>query len=134
MTLDEAIEHAEKRVDDSQCGCEHKQLAEWLKELQERREFSNCFELRLAAKQARRLISKLISNIKPGTDCDGYAWSASQVLKDALKAPARNCDRFSRFDDAIRAYAKERPDPEHNEWTTERYARMAMWLLADVDK
>lgn len=40
MTLDEAIKHAEEKATDSNCCCreEHKQLAEWLKELQERRQ------------------------------------------------------------------------------------------------
>lgn len=40
MTLNEAIQHTEA-VADSKCGeCadEHRQLAEWLKELKERRE------------------------------------------------------------------------------------------------
>lgn len=40
MTLDEAIQHAEERAhaDCSDCAMEHRQLAEWLKEL---REFKN---------------------------------------------------------------------------------------------
>lgn len=33
MTLDEAIQHCEERADCTECGTEHKQLAEWLKEL-----------------------------------------------------------------------------------------------------
>ena len=37
MTLDEAIKHAEE-VFNSTCGKEHKQLAEWLKELKEKKE------------------------------------------------------------------------------------------------
>ena len=38
MTLDEAIEHAtEKSQGCGQCAAEHKQLAEWLKELKELR-------------------------------------------------------------------------------------------------
>jgi len=42
MTLDEAIKHAEEQADKlgcSQCGEEHRQLAEWLKELRQRRQF-----------------------------------------------------------------------------------------------
>lgn len=38
MTLDEAIEHAEEqscKLGCTECGKEHKQLAEWLKELRE---------------------------------------------------------------------------------------------------
>lgn len=33
MTLNEAIKHCEERIDCSECGKEHKQLAEWLTEL-----------------------------------------------------------------------------------------------------
>ena len=38
MTLDEAIKHAEEqsyKLGCTECGKEHKQLAEWLKELKE---------------------------------------------------------------------------------------------------
>ena len=35
MTLAEAIAHAESHIDDSPCGQNHKQLADWLKELKE---------------------------------------------------------------------------------------------------
>ena len=39
MTLDEAIEHARQRAEDcTECGKEHKQLAEWLEELKHNRE------------------------------------------------------------------------------------------------
>ena len=40
MTLDEAIQHAEEvaKYSCNGCGLEHKQLAEWLKELKFRRE------------------------------------------------------------------------------------------------
>jgi len=37
MTLDEAITHCEEKADCTQCGSEHKQLAEWLQELKELR-------------------------------------------------------------------------------------------------
>ena len=36
MTIEEAIKHCEENVcDNTECSLEHKQLAEWLKELQE---------------------------------------------------------------------------------------------------
>ena len=40
MTIDEAIKHCEEVADSKcdECGAEHRQLAEWLKELKERRE------------------------------------------------------------------------------------------------
>ena len=34
LTLDEAIRHCEEKTDCTQCGEEHRQLAEWLRELQ----------------------------------------------------------------------------------------------------
>lgn len=38
MTLDEAIEHCKERAKcGDSCGMEHKQLAEWLRELKELR-------------------------------------------------------------------------------------------------
>lgn len=38
MTLDEAIEHCLKNTNNTSCGREHRQLAEWLKELKMYRE------------------------------------------------------------------------------------------------
>ncbi len=35
MTLDEAIKHAQEKADNSTCGCEHQQLADWLTELKQ---------------------------------------------------------------------------------------------------
>lgn len=34
LTLSEAIKHCEEKTDCTQCGEEHRQLTEWLKELQ----------------------------------------------------------------------------------------------------
>ena len=34
LTMQEAIKHCEEKTDCTQCGEEHRQLAEWLKELQ----------------------------------------------------------------------------------------------------
>lgn len=58
MTLDEAIEHCEEKAEcGDSCGMEHKQLAEWLKELKmyreqehKRRENSqSCFDKMLSS-------------------------------------------------------------------------------------
>ena len=35
MTLDEAIAHSEEMANETPCGQEHRQLADWLKELRE---------------------------------------------------------------------------------------------------
>ena len=47
MTLEEAIIHCkEKACDNTQCALEHRQLAEWLKELQALRKNNNSIEER----------------------------------------------------------------------------------------
>lgn len=33
MTLDEAIEHCQEKIDNTPCGLEHRQLRDWLLEL-----------------------------------------------------------------------------------------------------
>ena len=33
MTLDEAIEHCQEKINNTQCGLEHRQLRDWLLEL-----------------------------------------------------------------------------------------------------
>lgn len=41
MTIDEAIQHCEEqaaKLCNTDCGCEHEQLAHWLKELKELKE------------------------------------------------------------------------------------------------
>lgn len=38
MTLSEAIQHCEEKIDSTTCGQEHAQLAEWLRELQRYKE------------------------------------------------------------------------------------------------
>lgn len=38
LTLDEAIKHCQEKADCSECGKEHKQLAEWLIELKQLKE------------------------------------------------------------------------------------------------
>jgi len=37
MTLDEAIRHCEEKIDNTQCGLEHRQLRDWLIELKKKR-------------------------------------------------------------------------------------------------
>ena len=53
------------------------------------------------------------------------------IVHSALTAPARNCDRFQNFDEAIKTYAKE--NNVTVPWDMETYARMAMWLLATAN-
>ena len=50
MTLDEAIKHAEEVAEEKRCekcGEEHRQLAEWLKELKQLRKQESCDDIEL---------------------------------------------------------------------------------------
>ena len=50
MTLDEAIKHAEEVAEEKRCekcGEEHRQLAEWLKELKQLREQEPCEDIEI---------------------------------------------------------------------------------------
>lgn len=53
------------------------------------------------------------------------------LAETALAEPARNCDRFADFNEAIRSFAKERPN-DKKKWDMERYAILAMWLFAEA--
>lgn len=70
MTIDEAINHC-KEVSDSKCdscGTEHKQLAEWLIELKERRELDKYVYNKLQAELFDYSKGYLISNYEAGYD------------------------------------------------------------------
>lgn len=95
MTLDEAIAHAEEAVNDTPCGREHKQLADWLKELREIK-VGNAAKMRAALNM---LLGVFDSGLVEYSDaCDHSDTAQIQYVLDkageALSAPARNCDRF----------------------------------------
>ena len=61
MTLDEAIAHCEEKAKTcNACGLEHKQLAEWLKELKSARE--------KLERQADQQIKQIIIDFKPANN------------------------------------------------------------------
>lgn len=94
MTLDEAIAHAEKAVNDTPCGQEHKQLADWLKELREIKN-SNVAAMREAlvkADVAFRFISKSAWFIDANFSETKEVMEACNAISAALSAPPRNCD------------------------------------------
>lgn len=88
MTLDEAIAHAEDVADrcDTSCGREHRQLADWLKELLDvkSQHVGNAAEMREALEFVEHM------NDSPYTTYDVLV--AIQKARSALSAPARNCD------------------------------------------
>lgn len=66
MTLDFAIEHAEetaKRKAGTECGSQHQQLADWLKELREyRKMYPNA--VKIASKKKVKIPAKLMRTIE----------------------------------------------------------------------
>ena len=66
MTLDEAIQHCEeKTLCDDVCGLEHKQLAEWLKELKDYRMGE---ETKFDKTTATDVLEKLLNTAKDDTE------------------------------------------------------------------
>jgi len=90
MTLDEAIAHCNEVAGACDTGCrrEHKQLADWLRELKDRRHYQggNAAAMREALKAA-------IYCLKNRWTCSGYTVEETvDKIRSALAAPARNCD------------------------------------------
>lgn len=67
LTLDEAIKHCEEKTDCTQCGEEHRQLAEWLRELQKYRELKEQGRLIVLPKGMNlRKLFDILDNYSPG--------------------------------------------------------------------
>ena len=97
MTLDEAIEHAESCVNDTPCGCAHKQLADWLKELKEYKsgKFGNGFAMHSALKEIHDRVNSL------DEDCGVDPIDIRNIAREALSKQPRNCDDLENSDSAI---------------------------------
>lgn len=91
LTLDEAIAHAEECADNTPCGSQHRQLADWLKELKTLKTSVSCgniANLREALYNIVMLTMKVGYSIRGDVACGIIASKA----KRALAAPPRNCD------------------------------------------
>ena len=99
MTLDEAINHCTEVADlnCNECGLEHRQLAEWLKELKALRERSDAEPKKNYGNAAamREALVKLNKLLYVGID--GYVYGQpdmtdeiERTIKSALSAPLRN--------------------------------------------
>ena len=87
-----------------------------------------------AAKLREALVLALsLLDLKEGVPYKTVSQKDIDFMKAALAAPARNCDRLADFNEAIRTFAKERPNNK-KKWDMVRYARFAMWLLALAEK
>ena len=87
LSLDEAIAHADEVAGDCGTACkrEHKQLADWLRELKSRRS-AKCGDV-------AKLCEALVEARKVIKSMGGYwARETLPIIDAALAAPARNCD------------------------------------------
>lgn len=103
MTLDEAIAHAEDVADrcDTSCGLEHRQLANWLKELRDvkRMPVGNEAAIREALEKCANMGEQIDCQLG-SSDETVYAFrherclahNISECARAALSIPLRNCD------------------------------------------
>jgi hypothetical protein len=91
LTLDEAIEHAQSCVDNTLCGQNHRQLAEWLIELDRLKTtpIGNIYALRQALVKAHTMLK--VCDWPEGVYMQGVA-DLMKEIESAIDAPARNCD------------------------------------------
>lgn len=68
MTLNEAIEHCEEKIDCTDCGMQHKQLAEWLKELTVLRERVSVDQCILHLRRNGYIVRKWTKNMQQDSD------------------------------------------------------------------
>lgn len=87
LTLDEAIAHAEKCADNTPCGRNHRQLADWLRELKTARE--TLAEIETTAYDSLQVLTILTENSPTpqleqivGKCCDALRKSAKGKKKD----------------------------------------------------
>lgn len=128
MTLDEAIAHAEDVADrcDTSCGREHRQLADWLKELRDMksRNVGNSAAMREALITIRQQLQTLdeYGNIAKEAYLTILGW-----IDAALSEPARNCDFYDNKTDAETRFVEETGEND----TSQHYWQMfAIWLFA----
>jgi hypothetical protein len=129
MTLDEAIAHAEESVNDTPCGQEHRQLADWLKELRKIKN-TNAAKMLEALKNIKEEAETTCEYMDypiaglPGERGTCPVVSSDWIIEEcsaALSAPARNCDRFSNNEQAWDAYCEYMSDSnvmflDYEEW------------------
>ena len=123
MSLDEAIAHADEVAGDCSTGCkrEHKQLADWLRELKSRRSAGcgDAAKLREAASYLTSIfdcdIQFLERHAKELRDTGAYGGGIIEhilhsitLARAALATPPRNFERFQTKDAAREAFQKLR--------------------------
>lgn len=116
LSLDEAIAHAEEAAGDCDTACrrEHKQLANWLRELKSRRgsEHGDTAKLREALEEIRGLARTIYSCCGKGSANEDLAEKIVDIAIAALAKPPRQCDRpeCATHGEAIRTFEAECED------------------------
>ena len=136
LTLDEAIAHAEEHVNDTPCGRQHKQLADWLKELREMKNSpaGNAAAMREALLRVLRLANVTDDGAGSGWNEDVAAMVAD-IARTAISKPARNCDLFGGDKEKLHAKWFEWSGTKegHNSDGTVKLT-FGEWLLEEADK
>lgn len=103
LTLDEAIAHVEEHINDTQCGQQRRQLADWLKELRAMKQapVANVAAWREALEYVLRFDASEDAAMDDGlTDGERISELADHIeecqekVNSALSKPVRNCDLF----------------------------------------
>lgn len=111
LTLDEAIAHCMECADGTTCGENHRQLAEWLKELRALKGNSpewkagNAEAMREALEFAERQLMAATENDEYGDDVVylvGCMRTVASACRAALSLPRRNCDAGSQEEQEVR--------------------------------
>ena len=134
LTLDEAIAHAEECADNTPCGSQHRQLADWLKELKTLKTSVSCgngAKIREALEYVLHFDATDEAAMEDGlTDAERIAEYADHIKEcqkkanAALAASARNCDRFKTKEEAAIAFANE-----NKQWIPQQVLwELAPWL------
>ena len=92
LTLDEAIAHAEECADNTPCGSQHRQLADWLKELKTLKTSVSCGNT-AAMREAAKYVQSTMERLRDPTDKNNAEFIRIwEIVSAALAAPTRNCD------------------------------------------
>lgn len=146
LSLDEAIAHAEEMVDDTPCGQQHRQLADWLKELREMKK-SSVYNIAAIHEALETLRDEAESNYDlrdypiagaPGERGVAHCVDAETIIDEvnsALSKPARNCDLFG--GDKYKLHSLWRnwtgtKDGQNEDGTAK--LTFGEWLLEETDK
>lgn len=135
LTLDEAIAHAEERVNDTPCGRQHKQLADWLKELREMKHSPNGNAAAIRDSVVRMRDMGVDYNNDGDYDSCFNSYELVEIANAALSKPARNCDLFGGDKDKLHAKWWEWSGTKEgqNEDGTVKLT-FGEWLLEESDK